>query len=198
MKWYMILLGIVLVSILIFLFFYGRILYKGFSGIYDLTQSEAFQNITKKEGFQNMNDNTKLKLIQSLIFPQEECSTCPKRNEGFQVNVTDLSNVDISGAITSLAALHNIDISNIDVSSITASTISQAISNNSSTASTSSSVTIPDINDSNFQLGVYKNQLAAHITSRDKSKDIGDWKNVRIYNSDIIALQAQIASMESS
>ena len=172
MKWYNIILLSLLGLIILFLYFYGRVIYKGFVGINKLVKSESFQSLIKSEGFQNMvkkKDYKNIKNIEGFHNLISEgftsgCSTChpnlEKKNhkEGFQVSIGDLTNIDLSGAITNIANQNNIDLTNIDTSQINATTIAQTINNN-----TTDTTAKPDINDSQTQCTIFKNQINLNI-----------------------------------
>ena len=208
MKWYNIILLSLLGLIILFLFFYGKAIYKGIIGINKLVKSEAFQGLIKSEGFQNMVKNKDYKNIRNLegfrnVVKEgftSGCSSCDK--EGFQINISDLTNIDLSGSITSIANYHNIDLSNVDTSQITPASIIQTINNTpttttdtSTTATDTTTTARPDINDSNVQCNTFKNQLNSFNDLRQKYRDVGDWTNVRIINGNVNELQNKINEM---
>jgi len=196
MKWYNIILLILLSIIVVFFYFYGKILYKSFVGINKLVKSESFQSLIKSEGFQNMVKNKDYKnteAFQNIIKEgfTSACSTCHK--EGFQVNIDDLKNVDLSGAITNLADLTNIDLTNVDTSQINATTIIQDINNTNNVATAK-----PDINDPQTQCTIFKNQINTFNDLREKYRDVGDWGNVRAVNGSISELQEKLSELGCS
>jgi hypothetical protein len=109
------------------------------------------------------------------------------------VSIGDLTNIDLSGAITNIANQNNIDLTNIDTSQINATTIAQTINNN-----TTDTTAKPDINDSQTQCTIFKNQINTFNDLREKYRNVGDWGNVRGVNGSISELQQKLIELGCS
>jgi hypothetical protein len=176
------------------------VIYKSFRGLNKLIKSESFKNLVHSEGFQNMikaKDYKNIKNSEAFqnIINEGFISTCNNCNkEGFQLNVTDLSNVDISDSVSNIAKmLPNVDLSNVDTSHINANTVVANI-NNTSTPDRN----LPDMNDPNFQCTIYQNQINTNINLRETYRSIGDWSNVRKINGDIASIKNQLQDLGCS
>ena len=195
MKWSNIFFISLSVGIIIFLFFYGKVIYQGITGGLKLYNSEGFQNILKSEGFQNIVKTKDYKNIKNIEefknFIKEgftsgpSCSTCNKK-EGFQVSISDITNIDIPNTVSAVADQHNLDIENIDTTQITPTAVVQKSTTITETTDR------PDINNPDTQCIAYNNQMNLHINMKQVYRDKNEWSNVRRINSDISSLREKI------